>query len=776
MPIVKHSWLVLDVQRDPGRDEGGVPRRAHRPLRARARRRAARHPGGRARLQPTPTTSTSRAGGRRRRSIRCRSARRRARIAHAEQAGALRRRRHAQRRRLRRSSRGSPRPATLPGDHDADGQGRVPGDARAASSAGPGMHGTKWSNIAMNTCDVLVAIGARFDDRVTGKLSAFAPGATVVHLDIDPAEISKLRDADIPVVGPAARRRVGELADEVGKHRDAEGAPAPEAWLAQDRGLARRVPAPLRHERGVAQAAAGRRDAAGAHRRTTDVDRHDGRRPAPDVGDAVRPLRAAAQLHHLGRARDDGLRDSRRDRRQGGAPRGDRGLRRRRRLLPDDRPGARRRPCSTTCRSSSCSSTTATSGWSPSGRTCSSTAGARTSHLTRAGSGLRQARRGLRRRRACVVENEAELEPALEEALVARPDGRDRLPRRPRRAVLPDDPRRRSRDRHGRVRATTVEASAVKHTISVAGRGQARARSTRIATMFARRGFNIDSLAVGPTERPGVSCITLRVDCEHHSLEQIEKQIHKLVNVLRVTELAPDEAVERELLAPQGERRARNARRADRDVRGVQGRVVDLGADSVTFELTGTPEELDAFQELARPHGISGARPHRPRRHCPRVRQGRRAPRGWRQSRARRTRLAPRTSRSPIDERDEQNGDDSPRRQPRPARRQGCRHRLREPGPRPRAQPPRLRRPGRGRPARGLAVVGRGRGDRARPSARSPRPSPARSSSRSSCPTRCSRRSSPSTSSRTSRPARPCCSPTASTSSTSASRRPPATT
>jgi acetolactate synthase-1/2/3 large subunit len=66
----------------------------------------------------------------------------------------------------------------------------------------PGMHGPKWSNLAMNTCDVLVAVGARFDDRVTGKLSAFAPGATVVHLDIDAAEISKLRDADVPVVGP----------------------------------------------------------------------------------------------------------------------------------------------------------------------------------------------------------------------------------------------------------------------------------------------------------------------------------------------------------------------------------------------------------------------------------------------------------------------------------------------------------------------------------------------------------------------------------------------
>ena len=93
----------------------------------------------------------------------------------------------------------------------------------------PGMHGTKWSNLAMNTCDVLVAIGARFDDRVTGKLAAFAPGATIVHLDIDPAEISKLRDADVPVVGPL-KQALAELATAIGKQRDA-GLPAPEAWL-----------------------------------------------------------------------------------------------------------------------------------------------------------------------------------------------------------------------------------------------------------------------------------------------------------------------------------------------------------------------------------------------------------------------------------------------------------------------------------------------------------------------------------------------------------------
>jgi acetolactate synthase-1/2/3 large subunit len=93
----------------------------------------------------------------------------------------------------------------------------------------PGMHGTKWSNLAMNTCDVLVAIGARFDDRVTGKLAAFAPGATIVHLDIDPAEISKLRGADVPVVGPL-KKALAALATEVAKHR-AAGVPAPEAWV-----------------------------------------------------------------------------------------------------------------------------------------------------------------------------------------------------------------------------------------------------------------------------------------------------------------------------------------------------------------------------------------------------------------------------------------------------------------------------------------------------------------------------------------------------------------
>ncbi len=93
----------------------------------------------------------------------------------------------------------------------------------------PGMHGPKWSNWAMNKCDLLVAVGARFDDRVTGKLSAFAAGAQVIHLDIDSAEISKLRHADIPVVGPL-KQVLGDLATEVGELY-VEGRTEP--WLTQ---------------------------------------------------------------------------------------------------------------------------------------------------------------------------------------------------------------------------------------------------------------------------------------------------------------------------------------------------------------------------------------------------------------------------------------------------------------------------------------------------------------------------------------------------------------
>jgi acetolactate synthase-1/2/3 large subunit len=96
----------------------------------------------------------------------------------------------------------------------------------------PGMHGAKWSNWALNKADLIVACGARFDDRVTGKLSAFAPGAAVIHLDIDAAEIGKLRRADVPVVGPLKQVLHG-ITNELRKLQDEGRWQAPEPWLRQ---------------------------------------------------------------------------------------------------------------------------------------------------------------------------------------------------------------------------------------------------------------------------------------------------------------------------------------------------------------------------------------------------------------------------------------------------------------------------------------------------------------------------------------------------------------
>jgi len=141
------------------------------------------------------------------------------------------------------------------------------------------------------------------------------------------------------------------------------------------------------------------------------------------------------------------------------------------------------------------------------------------------------------------------------------------------------------------------------HTLSVQLENKPGALA-RVSQLFSRRGYNIQSLAVGPTERPGISRVTLRVECDDGALEQIEKQMHKLVNVLRVSELPPGEIVERELglitvVAPPD-------KRAELIALGevFSARVADIGRDALTFEIVGHPEELDAFEELVRPHGV----------------------------------------------------------------------------------------------------------------------------------------------------------------------------
>ena len=126
----------------------------------------------------------------------------------------------------------------------------------------------------------------------------------------------------------------------------------------------------------------------------------------------------------------------------------------------------------------------------------------------------------------------------------------------------------------------------------------------RVSGLFARRGFNIYSLAVAPTDDENLSRITIVVDVESRPLDQITKQLFKLINVVKITELAPEEAVERELMLL--------TVKADPTVRGqiielvqvFEGRIVGVGQDELMLMLAGSPAKLDDLEELVRPYGI----------------------------------------------------------------------------------------------------------------------------------------------------------------------------
>ena len=203
------------------------------------------------------------------------------------------------------------------------------------------MHGTIYANYAVNEADLLLALGVRFDDRVTGKLSEFAKHGRIVHVDIDASEINKNKYAHIPIhtdvkaflkainplvepgqlarLAPADRRVAGRRPDDLRPAR-------------------RRDPAPVR-PRAVLEADQGR------------VHHVDRRRPAPDVGRAVDPVQAPANLDHLGRTGLDGLRPAGRDGRTGRLSRRPGRRHRRRRQLPHEHPGTGHRSTARSCRS-----------------------------------------------------------------------------------------------------------------------------------------------------------------------------------------------------------------------------------------------------------------------------------------------------------------------------------------------------------------------------------------------------------------------------------------
>ena len=142
-----------------------------------------------------------------------------------------------------------------------------------------------------------------------------------------------------------------------------------------------------------------------------------------------------------------------------------------------------------------------------------------------------------------------------------------------------------------------------KHTLSVLVEDKPGVL-TRIAALFSRRGFNIDSLAVGPTEHPEVSRMTVVVECEELPLEQVTKQLNKLVEVLKIVELEPATSVQRQIVLVKVRADATTRSHIVETAELFRGKVVDVASDSLTIEMTGKVEKVQAMLGVLEPFGI----------------------------------------------------------------------------------------------------------------------------------------------------------------------------
>ena len=127
---------------------------------------------------------------------------------------------------------------------------------------------------------------------------------------------------------------------------------------------------------------------------------------------------------------------------------------------------------------------------------------------------------------------------------------------------------------------------------------------TRIAGLFARRGFNIDTLAVGPTDDPTLSRITLTLDGAMHPIDQVTKQLHKLVNVLKIRDMEPEETVAREMALFKVSSAVENRAEIIQFAEIFRAKIVDVSRRALTIEVTGSAEKIEAFERMIRPHGL----------------------------------------------------------------------------------------------------------------------------------------------------------------------------
>jgi acetolactate synthase-1/3 small subunit len=142
-----------------------------------------------------------------------------------------------------------------------------------------------------------------------------------------------------------------------------------------------------------------------------------------------------------------------------------------------------------------------------------------------------------------------------------------------------------------------------KHTLSVLVENKPGVL-TRVAGLFSRRGFNIDSLAVGPTEHPEVSRMTIVVNVEQSPLEQVTKQLNKLVEVIKIVELDSAQSVNRELLLVKVKADATTRGQVLEVVQLFRAKVVDVATDALTIQIVGNADKLADFLRMVEPYGV----------------------------------------------------------------------------------------------------------------------------------------------------------------------------
>ncbi|MBK8295274.1 MAG: acetolactate synthase small subunit [Solirubrobacterales bacterium] len=126
----------------------------------------------------------------------------------------------------------------------------------------------------------------------------------------------------------------------------------------------------------------------------------------------------------------------------------------------------------------------------------------------------------------------------------------------------------------------------------------------RVSGLFSRRGFNIDTLAVGPTEDPAISRITLTLDGAVHPIDQVTKQLHKLINVLKIRDMEPDDSVAREMALFKVSAAVENRAEIVQFAEIFRAKIVDVSRRALIVEVTGSHDKIEAFESMLRPHGL----------------------------------------------------------------------------------------------------------------------------------------------------------------------------